>query len=80
MLRYVALTLPCGLAGMEAARHAGQPALYGLLAGLVVASGASSLIFLAWMRRFLRDLSAVARPIAEGYLKPSTEPGPAPAP
>ena len=61
VVRYVIMTVPCGLAGMELSERLGQPALYGLLAGLIAASGGASLIFLIWMRRFLREVELRTR-------------------
>jgi Na+-driven multidrug efflux pump len=58
ILRYVVLTGPCAWAGMVLAARLQAPALYGLLAGLVVATALSSLIFQAWLGRALRDLEA----------------------
>lgn len=64
VLRYVVLTVPCAFAGMSAARRLGKEPLYGLLAGLVGASAIASYVFLIWMRRTLRDLSARRSPSA----------------
>jgi Na+-driven multidrug efflux pump len=58
VLRYAVLTIPCAFAGMRAARAFGRPALYGLLSGLIVASGIASTVFFIWMRRFLHRLEA----------------------
>jgi Na+-driven multidrug efflux pump len=84
ILRYVVLTVPCALLGKQAALALGQPALYGLVVGLILASGISSAIFLAWLRRTLHDLEAAQRgggaPAAAGALRPSSATGPAPAP
>ena len=55
-VRYVLLTIPCALAGMQAAGLSGQPVLYGLIGGLIVSSSIASIIFLAWLRRALRRL------------------------
>jgi len=66
VLRYVGLTIPCAFAGMQAVRALGRPALYGLLAGLIVASGIASTIFFIWMQRVLSRLEvrgAVPAPI-----------------
>ncbi|HET6372177.1 MAG TPA: hypothetical protein VFG76_02645, partial [Candidatus Polarisedimenticolia bacterium] len=60
--RYVLLTAPCGLAGMAVATRVGQPPLFGLLTGLIVASAVSSAIFLWWI---LRELRALQREAAE---------------
>jgi Na+-driven multidrug efflux pump len=62
VLRYAVLTIPCAFAGMRASRAFDRPALYGLLAGLIVASGIASTVFFAWMRRFLQRLEMEARP------------------
>jgi Na+-driven multidrug efflux pump len=58
ILRYVVLTVPCAVAGKWAALSLGRPALYGLIVGLIAASGVSSAIFLAWLRRTLHELEA----------------------
>ena len=58
ILRYVVLTAPCGWLGIVAARAAGRPPLFGLLAGLILASALGSAIFLIWMRRALGALQA----------------------
>jgi Na+-driven multidrug efflux pump len=55
-LRYLVLTAPSALLGMAAARHLDQPPLYGLIVGLIAASGISSVIFFVWMRRTLGEL------------------------
>jgi len=77
VLRYVVLTIPCAFAGMRAAHALGRPALYGLLAGLIVASGISSTVFFTWMQRFLNRLEADARAAGSpGQAGPTLEPGP----
>jgi Na+-driven multidrug efflux pump len=86
VLRYLVLTAPCALAGMTVARGLGQPAFYGLLAGLIVATAAASLVFQAWLGRTLRDLAsrapqpAPAGPGGAPAIRPSSGPDPAPAP
>ena len=83
VLRYVVLTVPCAFAGMNAARRFGQEPLYGLLLGLVGASGIASYVFLVWMRRALRDLAVRRLPAGAGEppdILPAREPGPAPIP
>ncbi len=72
VFRYAVLTIPFAFAGMKAAHGLGRPALYGLLAGLIGASGLASVVFFAWMRRFLGDLEAQERAAA-----PRAQPGPA---
>jgi Na+-driven multidrug efflux pump len=62
VLRYAILTVPCAFAGMQAAHSLGKPALYGLLAGLIVASGIASIVFFTWMRRFLSRLERQVQP------------------
>ncbi len=62
VLRYAVLTIPCAFAGMWASRAFDRPALYGLLAGLIIASGIASTVFFIWMRRFLQRLEMEARP------------------
>jgi Na+-driven multidrug efflux pump len=61
VLRYAVLTIPCAFAGMRAARLFEGPALYGLLGGLIVASGVSSIIFILWMRRLIHGLETETR-------------------
>jgi MATE family, multidrug efflux pump len=83
VVRYVVLTIPCAWLGMAAARGLGQPSFYGLIAGLITASGVASVIFMGWLWRALNDLEANlgrARAGEVAGLKPSSEPGPAPAP
>jgi len=82
-VRYVLLTIPCALAGMSAAQAAGRPELYGLLAGLIVSSSIASIIFLIWLRSFLRHLElempgtekTASGPAARGASRPVAEPG-----
>src|SRR5213593_3847475 len=62
VLRYAVLRVPCAFAGMRAAHALGKPALYGLLAGLIVASGIASIVFFTWMRRFLTRLEMQVQP------------------
>ena len=54
-LRYVALTAPAAWLGIRAADAAGWPAIVGLVLGLIVASALASGVFLAWIRRALRE-------------------------
>jgi len=61
VLRYAVLTIPSAFTGMRTAHVLGASALYGLLGGLIVASGVSSVIFILWMRRLLHGLEAEAR-------------------
>jgi hypothetical protein len=62
---------------MGVARALGSPALYGLLAGLIVASGASSVIFFTWMRRLLQRLEAESIAAgAPGRVESAAEPDP----
>ncbi|MGH9797615.1 MAG: hypothetical protein ACRD5D_05600, partial [Candidatus Polarisedimenticolia bacterium] len=58
LLRYAVLTAPCAFAGLRMASALGAPPLYGLLLGLVTATGLASLVFQAWLRRVVRDLAA----------------------
>src|SRR5262245_8815847 len=58
VLRYAVLTIPSAFAGMRTAHLLDAPPLYGLLGGLIVASGISSIIFILWMRRLLHRLEA----------------------
>ena len=85
LLRYMILTAPCGLLGMWGADHLGFPPLFGLLVGLIVASGLTSVIFTVWCARTLteveRAMLAERRGIgARGEIRSSSEPGPAQAP
>jgi Na+-driven multidrug efflux pump len=85
MVRYLGLTVPCGLAGMVAARRLGTQPLFGLLAGLIVASAVSSAVFLVWMNRAIGAQEEKARREARAAgvtdaIRPSTAPDPAPAP
>ena len=61
VLRYAVLTIPCAFGGMRAAHALGKPALYGLLAGLIIASGIASTVFFIWMQRLLSRLESDAR-------------------
>jgi putative MATE family efflux protein len=56
LLRYVVLTGPCAWIGVRAAAAFAQPALYGLLVGLIVASGLASAFFHAWFDRTMRTI------------------------
>ena len=71
ILRYLVLTIPCAVLGKQAAHALGQPALYGLVAGLILTSGISSAIFLEWLRRTLHGLDL-------GGVRLSSETSPAP--
>ncbi|MBA2565314.1 MAG: polysaccharide biosynthesis C-terminal domain-containing protein [Gemmatimonadetes bacterium] len=64
-LRYVVLTGPLAWVGMKAALFLGEPHLYGLLAGLLVAAGLSSAAFHVWLVSSLpaRSGGALASPI-----------------
>jgi Na+-driven multidrug efflux pump len=62
LLRYVVLTIPCAFGGIVTADRLGLPVLYGLLGGLIVASGIASTVFLVWMRRTLASLERPAAP------------------
>jgi len=77
IVRYVGLTVPFGFGGMLLAQRFGAPPLFGLLAGLIVASALASAIFLAWMRRALHAKEAGEAP---GAIRPSSAPDPSPAP
>jgi Na+-driven multidrug efflux pump len=75
VLRYVVLMVPLVLAGTAIASRLGQPLLYGLLGGLIVASAISSAIFVIWTRRVLRalDRGKGMEPIApRGSLQPAS--------
>jgi Na+-driven multidrug efflux pump len=58
VLRYLVLALPLMLGGSRASQWLGQPALYGLVLGLILASLVSSTVFLVWTRRTLRSLDS----------------------
>lgn len=53
ILRYVFLTAPLAWAGSRLAAAADQPAMYGIIVGLLVAAGISSGVFSAWLHRAL---------------------------
>ena len=55
IFRYLVLTGPSALGGIWLANRMGQPALHGLVLGLLVAGSISSAVFLFWM---LRELSS----------------------
>jgi MATE family, multidrug efflux pump len=93
VLRYAILTIPFAFAGMNLAHVLGRPPLYGLLAGLICASGLASAVFIIWMRGFLGRLEALesavaprahhgstAQPGAGRFSAPSTLAGEPPAP
>jgi Na+-driven multidrug efflux pump len=65
VLRYLVLTGPLAWLGMLAARGMGQPPLYGLIAGLLVAGTASSVVFYAWLRSTLREVTGPGERPAE---------------
>jgi Na+-driven multidrug efflux pump len=77
IVRYVGLTVPFGLGGMLLAQRFDAPPLFGLLAGLIVASLTASSIFLVWMQRALRALEGGG---TAPDLRPSSAPDPSPAP
>lgn len=56
VLRYGVFTVPAALVGRQIALQMGYPALYGIVAGLILASGLASFLFLVWMVRALRGL------------------------
>ncbi len=86
VLRYVVLAPPGALIGRDLALQIGVPAIHGIIVGLSCASAFSSLIFLTWMQRALARLEVVRSTSQDdpeshsGGVKPSGEPGPAPAP
>ena len=57
-LRYVMLAAPLGYFGMQLAIAHDEPALYGILAGLLTASVVASTAFWIWAR--LRLAAAIA--------------------
>ena len=76
VFRYAVLTIPFAFAGMTAARVLGRPPLYGLLVGLIGASGLASAVFFTWMRRFMGALEAQERPAApRARSGPAGQPG-----
>jgi Na+-driven multidrug efflux pump len=76
VFRYTVLTIPFAFAGMKAAHALGRPPLYGLLVGLIGASGLASAVFFIWMRRFLGDLEAQERAAApHAAPRPAAQPG-----
>ncbi|MCP3979851.1 MAG: MATE family efflux transporter [bacterium] len=58
VLRYLVLTAPLAWLGIVAAERAGQPALYGLIFGLLAAAGLASVAFSLWLRAALYGRSA----------------------
>jgi Na+-driven multidrug efflux pump len=76
VIRYLILTAPCGLLGMLGADALLVPPLFGLLVGLIVASGLTSAIFTIWYGRTLQEVERTV----QGEIRSSTEPDPAPAP
>lgn len=76
VIRYLILTAPCGLLGMLGADALRVPPLFGLLVGLIVASGLTSVIFTIWYGRTLQEVERTL----QGEIRSSTGPGPAPAP
>lgn len=60
-LRYGAFMLPLALGGMNLAENYGNSAVDGLVVGLLIASGVSSVIFYAWT---LRTLGAAQRGVS----------------
>jgi Na+-driven multidrug efflux pump len=64
VLRYAVLTVPFAFGGMSTAHGLGKPTLYGLLGGLICASGLASTVFFIWMQRFLHGLEVQAHPSA----------------
>lgn len=57
LLRYLVLTAPLAWLGVTAAGALQFPAIYGAILGLLVATGLSSAVLLAWMRAVLRALA-----------------------
>jgi len=54
LLRYGILTVPLAWAGLSLARRLGYPEIYGLIAGMLVVSAVSSVVFMLWLRRTLQ--------------------------
>lgn len=67
VVRYVGLTAPAAWAGIRVAESTGQPAIYGLIVGLLAATALTSSSFLLWVRAALRSESArIANPATGG--------------
>jgi Na+-driven multidrug efflux pump len=58
--RYLLLTAPLALAGMQVARSLDRPPLYGMIVGLLLVAAISSVVFYAWTRRALAWAAARA--------------------
>lgn len=69
-LRYVLLAAPAAWLGMRAAHALGYPGLYGVLVGLIAATGLTSAVFVLWIRRVLRDATRGAAPPSPAVLAP----------
>ena len=61
LLRYAVLTGPFAWLGLIGARHLGQPPIYGLIVGTLVAGTLSSALFQLWLRVALVRLEDDAR-------------------
>jgi Na+-driven multidrug efflux pump len=61
-LRYLVLTAPFALGGMQVARSLDRPPLYGMIVGLLAVAAISSSIFYAWTRGALARAAAGAEP------------------
>jgi len=55
-LRYLVLSVPLGWGGLLLSEDAGQPGLYGLLFGMLLAATVTSAVFARWTWRTLRGL------------------------
>lgn len=66
VLRYVVLTAPLAWIGVRVAESMGQPGLYGLLSGLVVATAIASAVIFLWLLATLRRLGHDGLPAVGG--------------
>jgi Na+-driven multidrug efflux pump len=73
VLRYLILALPFMLGGSRASLWLGQPPLYGLVLGLILASLVASAVFLVWTRRTLRALDAGSRAALRQPVPPASQ-------
>src|SRR5262249_39562925 len=64
-LRYVLLGPPLAWVGMAVAAGMGQPRFFGLMLGLIAATGIASAVFVAWTLRYLRSLETLQDRAAE---------------
>jgi Na+-driven multidrug efflux pump len=62
LFRYVVLTGPLAWGGLLAARWMGQPPLYGMIVGLLLAAAVASALFYGWLRLALTRSTGALRP------------------